>query len=92
MLEFAVPEVGDVISGRKSFKSAAKSVGNKTLKKQLGSGSKQRRIISTKSTKQSIGHEETFLQTFFVDHVKQQFSVPTFCGSVWKSWRESPNC
>ena len=39
-----------------------------------------------------VGHEETFVQTFLVDHVKQQFSVPTFCGSVWKSWRESPNC
>ena len=38
-----------------------------------------------------VGREETFLQTFLVDHVKQQFSVPTFCGSVWKSGRESPN-
>ena len=38
----------------------------------------------------SVTREETFLQTFLVDHVKQQFSVPTFCGSVWKSWRENP--
>ena len=73
MLEFAVPEIGEVISGRKSFKKAAKSVGKQTLKKQLGegnrggrersrrepqaygrqAGSKQRRIIPTKSTKQS---------------------------------------
>ena len=67
MLEFAEPETGEVISGRKSFKSAAKSVGNQTLKRQLGEGSrrrepqadgrkggsKQRRIIPTKSTKQS---------------------------------------
>ena len=55
LLEFAAPEIGEVISGRKSFKSAAKSVGKKTLKKQLGesSRSKQRRIIPTKSTKQS---------------------------------------
>ena len=59
LLEFAAPEIGEVISGRKSFKSAAKSVGKKTLKKQLGegsrrrtAGSKQRRIIPTKSTKQ----------------------------------------
>ena len=51
LLEFAAPEVGEVISGRKSFKSAAKSVGKQTLKKQLGSGSKQRRVIPTKSTK-----------------------------------------
>ena len=39
-----------------------------------------------------VGREETFLQTFLVDHVKQQFSVPTFFGSVGKSWRESSNC
>ena len=66
-LEFAVPEIGEVISGRKSFKTAAKSVGKQTLRKQLGEGegsrrrtvsrqkgsSKRRRIIPTKSTKQS---------------------------------------
>ena len=63
MLEFAVPEIGEVISGRKSFKTAAKSVGKQTLKKHLGEGSrsavrrqessKRRRIIPTKSIKQS---------------------------------------
>ena len=75
MLEFAVPEIAEVVSGRKNFKTAAKSVGKKTLKKQLGEGEgegsrrwkgavgvrqgsrwmskKQRRIIPTKSTKQS---------------------------------------
>ena len=60
LLEFAAPEIGEVISGRKSFKSAAKSVGKQTLKKQMGegsrrrtAGSKHRRIIPTKSTKQS---------------------------------------
>ena len=62
MLEFAVPEIGEVFSGRKFFKTAAKSVGKKTPKKKLGEGegsrrpmggSKHRRIIPTKSTKQS---------------------------------------
>ena len=80
MLEFAAPEIGEIISGRNAFKSAAKSVGKQTLKKQLGEGSrrlkgavggrelaegrrrrtagrqggsKQRKIIPTKSTKQS---------------------------------------
>ena len=73
MLEFAGPKIGAVISGRKSFESAAKSVGKQTLKKQLSGGSrrrkgavggrelaygrqggsKQRRIIPTKATKQS---------------------------------------
>ena len=60
MLEFAVPEIAEVVSGRKNFKTAAKSVGKQTLRKQLGegsrrrtAGSKQKRIIPTKSTKQS---------------------------------------
>ena len=53
MLEFAAPDIGEVISGRTPFKTAAKNVGKQTLKKQLGSGTKQRRIIPTKSTKQS---------------------------------------
>ena len=53
MMEFAAPEIGEVISGRKSFKSAAKSVGKQPLKKHLDSGSKQRRIFPIKSTKQS---------------------------------------
>ena len=75
LLEFAAPEIGEVISGRKSFKSAAKSVGKQTLRKQLGEGqgqgsrrwtgsrrtggrtasrgSKQKRTIPTKTTKQS---------------------------------------
>ena len=53
LLEFVVPEIAEVVSVRKNFKTAAKSVGKNTLKKQLGSGSKPRRIIQTKSTKQS---------------------------------------
>ena len=60
LLEFAVPEIAEVVSGRKNFKTAAKSVVKKTLRKQLGegsrrrtAGSKNRRIIPTKSTKQS---------------------------------------
>ena len=64
LLEFAVPEIAEVVSGRKNFKTAAKSVGRQTLRKQLseGEGSRRRtadrkrtgsRIILTKSTKQS---------------------------------------
>ena len=63
LLEFAVPEIREVISGRNSFKTAAKSVGKQTLRKQLGEesrsavgmqgSSKRRKIIPTKTTKQS---------------------------------------
>ena len=33
LLEFAVPEIADVVCGRKMFKTAAKSVGRQTLRK-----------------------------------------------------------
>ena len=52
MLEFAVPEVADVVSGKKKFKTAAKSVGRQTLRKQLGGG-KQKRSIPAKNLKRS---------------------------------------
>ena len=52
LLEFAVPEVADFVSGKKNFKSAVKSVGRKTLRKQLGGG-KQKRNIPLKSLKRS---------------------------------------
>ena len=51
-LEFAVPEVADVVSGKKNFKTAAKSVGKQTLRKQLGGG-KQKRSIPVKCLKRS---------------------------------------
>ena len=51
MLEFAAPEIGEDISGTISFKSAAESMGKQTLKKQLSSGIKQRRLIPIKCTK-----------------------------------------
>ena len=51
----------------------------------------RREVVNTEESFQQnlpnnlVGREETFLQTLLGDHVKQQFSVPTFCGSVWKS-------
>ena len=90
MLEFAAPEIGEVISGRKSFKTAAKVWESKLWKTNWvtvvnrGESSKQNLLNNP------VGRDETFLQTLLVDHVKQ-FSVPTFCRSVWKSWRESSN-
>ena len=43
LLEFAVPEIAEIVSGRNNFKTAAKSVGRQTLRKQLGSGSRKRK-------------------------------------------------
>ena len=69
LLEFAAKEIAEVLSGRKSFKTAAKSVGRQTLRKQLVSGCRKRkgvrggrelaygrqasRFIPTKSAKQT---------------------------------------
>ena len=65
MLPFAALAIGEVISGMKSFKTAAKSVGRQTLKKQMGSGSKQRRILPTKSAKQSSWSRREFFTNKF---------------------------
>ena len=54
LLVFAVPEVAEVVSGRKNIRTAAKIVGRQTLRKQWGSGSRKRsksRVILTKSAK-----------------------------------------
>ena len=52
LLEFAVPEVADAVSGKKNFKTAAESVKRQTLRKQLGGG-KQKRSIPVKKLKRS---------------------------------------
>ena len=43
LLEFTVPEIAEVVSGRKNVKTAAKSVGRQTLSKQLGEGSRRKK-------------------------------------------------
>ena len=42
LLEFDSTETAEVVSGRKNLKTAAKSVGRQTLRKQLISGSRRR--------------------------------------------------
>ena len=55
LLELAVPEVANEVSGKKNFKSAAKSEGRQTLRKQLGGGGKQKGSLPPKSLKQNSG-------------------------------------
>ena len=43
LLEFVVPEIAEVVSGRKNFKTAAKSAGRQTLRKKLVEGSRRRK-------------------------------------------------
>ena len=62
LFEFAVPEIAELVSGGKNIKTAAKSVGRQTLRKQLGEKSRRRtggsrkrsasRVNPTKSAKQ----------------------------------------
>ena len=55
LIEVALPETAEVAIGGKNFRTAAKSVGRQTLRKQLGSGSRKRSassVIPTKSGKQ----------------------------------------
>ena len=63
LLEFAVPDIAEVVSGRDmvNIKTAAKSVGRQTLRKQLGSGSRKRsasRVNPTKSAKQIMSQAD----------------------------------
>ena len=52
LIELAAPEIGNVLAGRKKFKSTATDVGKKTLRKKLGGAKpKKRRIIRKRSPK-----------------------------------------
>ena len=73
LLELAVPEIADVDSGKKNFKTAAKSVGRQTLNKQLSSGCKKAsasRFNPTKSATETICRKETFYKTFLINYVE----------------------
>ena len=66
LLEFAVPEVVDVVSGKKNFKTAAKSLGRQIFRKQLGGG-KQKRNIPVKRLKRSSWSRREFLLIFQIN-------------------------
>ena len=73
MLAFAAPEIAEVLSGRKNFKTAAKSVGRQTSRKQLVVVAGKR--LQTETFQQNLqnksgGREETILQTFLINHVE----------------------
>ena len=53
LLEFGVPEVAKIFSEKKNIKSAAKSGGKQTLRKQLGGIGKQKRSFPSISLKQN---------------------------------------
>ena len=73
LLEFAVPEIADVVSGMKNVKTAARSVKRQTLRKQLVSGSRKRsasRVILTSSAKRTGRSRRDFCTNIFNDQVE----------------------
>ena len=66
LLEFAAPEIAEVVIGRLSFKTAAKSVGRQTLRKAdyswVAAAGKRLQAESFQKSAQnkSVGREETF--------------------------------
>ncbi len=60
LLELAVPEVADVVSRKKNFKTAAKSVGRQTLRKQLGRGKQKRSIPVINMKRSSLSRRDIF--------------------------------
>ena len=60
LLAFAVPEVADVASGKKNFKTAAKSVGRQTLRKQHGGGEQKRSIPVSNLKRRSRSRRDIF--------------------------------
>ena len=91
LLQFAAPEIAEIFSGRKNFRTAAEC-GKRDFEKQLGSGRRKRRSsrgFPTNSEKQtSRARRDTF--TFFGINCLELFSDPTVCGCYWKSCREFP--
>ena len=89
LLEFAAPEIAEVVSGRKNYRTAENSLGRQTLRKQLGSGSRKRtvsRVIPAKSAKQisrsqkdfftNISHESKADEEAMMTQEEQEASVP----------------
>ena len=82
LLEFAMPEIAEVVSGRKNFKTAAKSLGRLTLRKQLSGGTRKRsasRVIPKKSAKQ-ISRSRGDIFTHIFHKSCRVFFVSTFLG------------
>ena len=56
LMDFAEPEIADVFSGRKKFKTDAKSVGRPILRTKMGIGSRKKsasRVIPKKSSEKT---------------------------------------
>ena len=71
LLVFVLPNIADIVTGRKFCQATAKSVGRQFVREQLVA----RRRVQAKSIQQNlqneaVGREEAFLQTFLINHVE----------------------
>ena len=90
---FAVPEVAVVVSSRRKFKTDARRWDDKLREnklvvlagKRVQAGSFHQNLPS-----KPFSREVKFVQTFLINYI-EQLSVPTFCGSFWKSFSRSPS-
>ena len=86
VLEFAAPEIAEVVERisrqlQRVWENSRVVIARKDV---------QAESLQQNLQNKPVGREETFSQTFFINHV-EQFSVTTFCGIFWKSWRGSPS-
>ena len=78
LLEIVVPEIADVVSVRKNFKTAGKSVERQNQRKQLGGRSRKgsaSRVIATKSAKQSNRSRRDFSKNISITFQCQPFAT-----------------
>ena len=93
LLEFARPDVAEVVSGRKKIKTAAKSVGRQILREQLASGSRkklQAEFFLQNLQNKPVDRDETFLQTFRINHVEHFFWYQSFVAVSGNLGEENP--
>ena len=74
LLEFAVPELAEVVSGRKNSKTAAKVWEDRLWENSWAKGAKGNGVraesFQQNLQNKSVGCGETFLQTFLINHVE----------------------
>ena len=92
LLEFAVPEVADVSSGKKNNKTAGKRWKTDIVKTTWRWQAKEKHSSQNFGAKQSVRQRLFLLKLQINIDKSKELSVPTFCCSFWESWCETPSC
>ena len=89
MLEFAAPEIAEVVSGWNNFKIVWEDRLEENIWVVVARKRQRAQSFSQNLQNKPVGRQETFLHKRFTIHV-EQFAEPNFCGNFWKSWSEKP--